>query len=77
MKLAERAGQAYSPQRSGPSTSRSDADEEVFRYRGRGTVVTGRWSRGIVTGAMRSRSVGLKRTIKRLTGVEMFAQAER
>ena len=47
--------------------------EDVFSISGRGTVVTGRVERGVVRWARRSRSSGLKPTLKTVcTGVEMF-----
>ncbi len=47
--------------------------EDVFSIEGRGTVVTGRVDRGIVTVGMEVEIVGIKDTVKTtVTGVEMF-----
>jgi len=47
--------------------------EDVFSISGRGTVVTGRIERGVVTTGTEIEVVGIRPTIKRVcTGVEMF-----
>jgi elongation factor Tu len=47
--------------------------EDVFTISGRGTVVTGRIDRGVVTVGEEMEIVGIRDTIKRVvTGVEMF-----
>ena len=47
--------------------------EDVFSISGRGTVVTGRIERGVVTVGDEVESVGIKNTVKTVvTGVEMF-----